>query len=159
MSEYNRAAAVDYALKWALGRNPRYLDFEDLGGDCTNFISQCIYAGNGIMNYTPIFGWYYRSLQDRTASWTGVEYLYNFLVQNREAGPFAEETKLNRLELGDVVQLGRATGDFYHSGLVCGFRYGIPLIAAHSYNVFGKPLYLYSFDTVRYLHILGVNLP
>lgn len=33
---YNRQDAVDYALKWALSRNPKYYDFKDLGGDCTN---------------------------------------------------------------------------------------------------------------------------
>ena len=51
--EYNRENAVAYAKKWAYGRNPKYYDFSDLGGDCTNFASQCIYAGSGIMNYTP----------------------------------------------------------------------------------------------------------
>ena len=55
---YRREAAVEYAKKWAMGRNPRYLDFENFGGDCTNFASQCIYAGSGIMNYTPVMGWY-----------------------------------------------------------------------------------------------------
>jgi len=33
--EYNRANAVAYAKKWAYGRNPKYYDFSDLGGDCT----------------------------------------------------------------------------------------------------------------------------
>ena len=32
------------------------------------------------MNFTPVMGWYYRSSYDRTPSWTGVEYLYHFLV-------------------------------------------------------------------------------
>ncbi len=55
---YRREAALQYAERWALGRNPRYLDFEKLGGDCTNFASQCIYTGSGGMNYTPVMGWY-----------------------------------------------------------------------------------------------------
>jgi len=37
LQAYDRAAAVAYARKWALSRNPRYYDYEDLGGDCTNF--------------------------------------------------------------------------------------------------------------------------
>ena len=40
--EYNREAAVSYARRWALGRNPAYMDYELWGGDCTNFISQCL---------------------------------------------------------------------------------------------------------------------
>ena len=42
---------IKYAKKWALSRNPKYYDFDSIGGDCTNFISQCIYAGAKIMNF------------------------------------------------------------------------------------------------------------
>ena len=154
---YNREAAVAYARKWAFGRNPKYYDFSKLGGDCTNFASQCIYAGAGIMNYTPTFGWFYKSVNDRTPSWTGVEYLYNFLVNNDGPGPFAEEVPLDKLDIGDIVQLGKATGDFYHSPVVVGFSRGRILVAAHSYDVYNKPLYSYSFEQARGIHILGVR--
>ena len=43
--QYDRAAAVTYAHTWAYRRNPDYFDFSGIGGDCTNFASQCIYAG------------------------------------------------------------------------------------------------------------------
>lgn len=155
--EYDRNAAVAYAKKWAYGRNPAYYNFENLGGDCTNFASQCIYAGANVMNYTPVFGWFYRSADDRTASWTGVQYLYNFLVNNDGAGPFAEEVDLEQLEQGDIVQLGRATGDFYHSPVVVGFSRGNILVAAHSYDAYNKPLSSYKFERVRGIHILGVR--
>ena len=56
---YDRDAAVAYARRWALSRNPLYYDFEDIGGDCTNFASQCLFAGAGVMNFTPVTGWYY----------------------------------------------------------------------------------------------------
>ena len=78
---YDRAAAVRYAHIWAYGRNPRYYDYESIGGDCTNFASQCIYAGAGVMNDTPTFGWYYINANDKAPAWTGVEYLYNFLTR------------------------------------------------------------------------------
>ena len=41
---YNRRSAVEYAHTWAYGRNPAYFDYQRLGGDCTNFASQCLYA-------------------------------------------------------------------------------------------------------------------
>ena len=89
---YDRAAAVRYAHIWAYGRNPRYYDYESIGGDCTNFASQCIYAGAGVMNDTPTFGWYYINANDKAPAWTGVEYLYNFLTRRTpSAGPFAGE--------------------------------------------------------------------
>ena len=46
MKEYSLdiKAEVNYARKWAFSRNPAYYDFENIGGDCTNFVSQCLYA-------------------------------------------------------------------------------------------------------------------
>ena len=162
IKEYDRRAAVEYARKWAFKRNPDYYNFDKLGGDCTNFASQCVYAGSGVMNYTPTFGWYYISADKRTASWTGVEYFYNFLTGNREgigdgAGPFAEQTTADKIEVGDIIQLGRANGDFYHSPVVVSVKNGRILVAAHSYDAFNKPLYSYNFAQARGIHILGVR--
>ena len=84
---YQRQKAVEYARKWALARNPAYYDFSDLGGDCTNFASQAVYAGSGVMNFTPAFGWFYRTANDRTPSWTGVEFFLQFLFRKPQRGP------------------------------------------------------------------------
>ena len=154
---YQRELAVAYARRWAYGRNPAYYDFNEIGGDCTNFASQCIYAGAGVMNYTPTFGWYYISVNDRTPSWTGVEYLYNFLVNNEGVGPFAEEVSLEKAEVGDIVQLGTATGDFYHSPVVVRVENGKIYVAAHTYDAFNRPLSSYNFAKARCIHILGVR--
>ena len=43
--QYNRTATYEYAKKWAYTRNPKYYSFDNIGGDCTIFISQCIYEG------------------------------------------------------------------------------------------------------------------
>ena len=83
---YSRLRAVLYARRWAFGRNPDYYSFDGIGGDCTNFVSQCLYAGSGVMNFTPVFGWFYKSSSDRTASWTGVEFLYNFCSPTKARG-------------------------------------------------------------------------
>lgn len=42
---YDRNKSVEYARKWALGRNPLYYNYDNIGGDCTNFISQCLFEG------------------------------------------------------------------------------------------------------------------
>lgn len=154
---YDRQAAAAYAKEWAFGRNPKFYNFNDLGGDCTNFASQCIYAGAGVMNFTPTFGWFYRSLNDRAPAWTGVEYLFNFLVANGGEGPFAEAVPLDKVEVGDVVQLGTAAGDFYHSPVVVAVRNGRIFIAAHSYDAYMRPLDSYRFYQARGIHILGVR--
>ena len=154
---YRRDLAVRYAEKWAYGRNPAYYDFSALGGDCTNFISQCLYAGSGVMNYTPEIGWYYRNINDRAPAWTGVRFLYDFLVRNRERGPYATETDADEMELGDVIQLGEGDG-FYHSLLVTGLAEDEIFVAAHTFNAYMRPLSSYRYDKARFLHIEGVYL-
>ena len=153
---YDRVAAVAYARKWALGRNPAYYDFEKIGGDCTNFASQCIYAGARVMNFTPVMGWYYRSSSDRTASWSGVQYLYQFLTNNRSAGPYARVVSQNKVESGDIVQMGSSDGHFYHSPVITSVEPTI-LVAAHTYDALDRPLSSYAYDVVRFLHIEGVR--
>lgn len=67
---YNRERAVEYANRYAFVRNPDFFDFVNLGGNCTNFISQCLYYANGVMNPTPVMGWYFYSINNRSPSWT-----------------------------------------------------------------------------------------
>ena len=153
---YNREDAVAYARQWAFRRNPEFYDFNYIGGDCTNFASQCIYAGAKVMNYTPVYGWYFRSLSDRSASWSGVEYLYNFLTTNDSVGPFARVVDEDEILPGDIIQLGRADGDFYHT-LVVTEIYPEILVAAHTNDVLDSPLSSYNYDVARFLHIEGVR--
>lgn len=152
---YDRDAAVEHARRWALSRDPRYYDFEELGGDCTNFASQCVFAGSGVMNHTPVLGWYYTSANDRTASWTGVEYFYDFLIGNRGAGPWAVEVSASQALPGDIVQLGGA-GGFYHSPVIVAVTPRI-LVCAHTYDALDRPLDTYVFARARFLHIEGVR--
>ena len=153
---YNRDATVVYARRWALSRNPAYYDFEKIGGDCTNFASQCIYAGAQVMNYTPVMGWYYRSSYDRTPSWSGVEYLYNFLINNKSVGSYACAVSENEVMPGDVVQLGTSSGNFYHSPIITSTN-PVILVAAHTFDAIDRPLSSYLYDTARFLHIEGVR--
>lgn len=153
---YNRAAAVLYARRWALSRNPAYYDFEHIGGDCTNFASQCIFAGAKVMNYTPTTGWFYRSANDRTASWTGVEYLYSFLVKNQSVGPYGHLVSAHEAQPGDIVQLGTVDGDFYHSPVIVSVSPQI-FVAAHTYDVVNQPLSSYTYGQARFIHIDGVR--
>lgn len=154
---YDRNAAVAYARTWAFERNPAYYNFEKIGGDCTNFASQSIYAGAGIMNYTPVMGWYYRSSSDRSASWTGVNYLYNFLINNKSVGPYAHVVTREEAMPGDIVQLGTRDGHFYHSPVITAVTPTI-LVAAHTFDALDRPLSSYIYDVARFLHIDGVRV-
>ena len=163
---YNRMRAVDYAKKWALSRNPLFFDFTEIGGNCTNFVSQCIYAGAPIMNYTKTFGWYYVNQNDRAPAWSGVDELYNFLIgapdfiaNNGGYGPYATDARVSeRIDLGDVIQLARADETFYHSLIITGFTDNDILVSAQSNDALDKPLSQYSYSSLRALHIEGAML-
>ena len=155
---YNRQNALTYARRWAFDRNPLYLNYTGIGGDCTNFVSQCVLAGSCQMNFTPVFGWFYLDGDTRTASWTGVEFFYNFMVDNAGVGPYAVEVGEGGVEIGDVVQLANANGDFYHTLFISDIspEEGI-LVAAHSDDALDRPLSSYNYATARFLHIVGVR--
>lgn len=162
---YNRRAAVEYAHRWAYSRNPRYYDYEEIGGDCTNFASQCLYAGSKVMNFTPTYGWYYIDANNKSPSWTGVPYFYNFLTRaEKTAGPFGAETTIEYMLPGDFVQLrfeGREV--FSHTPVIVSV--GNPptiqniLVAAHSIDADWRPVDTYPFEEIRFLHVLGAAKP
>ena len=154
---YDRQKAVQYARRWAFGRNARYLDFSGLGGDCANFVSQCLYAGGGEMNPTPVDGWYYRSAGDRSASWTSARRLYAFLTSNRGAGPYGQEVEDDLADVGDVVFMGYRNGILTHSALVVAVEGGRLYLAAHSGDAWMRPMDTYSQPVKRLVKILGVR--
>ena len=161
VKEYNRKEAIEYALKWAYKRNPKYYNFDNVGGDCTSFISQCIYAGAGIMNYKKHIGWYYNSASDRTASWSGVEFLYDFLIKNKGIGPRAIKKDIKELKIGDIVQLKFSADRFSHSLIIIdkkGNRLEDIYIATHTEDAYYRKLSTYTFQDIRFIHIKEVGV-
>ena len=158
---YNREKAVAYAHRWAYSRNPKYYNFDNIGGDCSNFVSQCLYEGCNVMNHTPDLGWYYTSASDRSAAWSGVEYLYHFLLNNSEPGPYASVLPIERAEAGDIIQLTFGGGVYTHTVIVVETG-KVPdantiLIASHTFDSDNRPLDTYEYENIRLLHIEGVN--
>lgn len=156
--EYDRAAAVAYARKWALGKNPNYYYFGGIGGDCTNFVSQCLLAGGGIMNFDYVNGWFYISQADRSPSWTSVAYLHEFLLRKAKSpGPFAEEMDIAKLQLGDLIQLRQNQFGFNHTLIISNIVGGQIYVCAHSDAALDRPLDDYTFNQALGLHIEGVQ--
>ena len=154
--KYNREKVVQYAKKWAYERNPKYYNYDNIGGDCTNFISQCIFAGSGVMNYTKTTGWYYKNANDKSPSWTGVEYLHKFLVNNKGAGPVGIETSKDNIEIGDIAQLSFDGNIFAHSLVIIRKESndldGI-YIATHTFNAYNRKISSYQYKKIRFIHI------
>ena len=161
VKEYNRKKAIEYATRWAYKRNPKYYNFDSVGGDCTSFVSQCIYAGANIMNYKKHIGWYYNSSLDRTASWSGVEFLYNFLIRNKQIGPRGEIVDINNLQIGDIIQLKFLENRFSHSLIIVNKK-GNTLdeiyIATHTEDAYYRRVSTYNFEDIRFIHIRDVGI-
>ena len=161
---YDREHALRYARAWAFSRNPLFYNFTEIGGDCTNFVSQCVLAGSCVMNFTPDFGWYYLSPDDRAPAFTGVEYFWDFFTGapafasvNGGVGPFGREVTRGEVVPGDAVQLGGEEGGYYHTLLVTGLSFEGLLVAGHSGDAYDRPLYTYNAARLRFLHIEGVR--
>ena len=158
---YDRRAAVEYAHRWAYRRNPIYYDYEGIGGDCTNFASQVLYAGSRVMNFTPTFGWYYIDANQKSPSWTGVPFFYNFLLRGSMTdGPYGIEVPIDYILPGDFVQLNFDGTRYGHTPVIV--ETGNPptfentLVAAHSEDADWRPISSYRFQNIRFIHILGV---
>ena len=161
---YQNVRAVEYARTWALSRNPLFTDFTGRGGNCTNFVSQCVLAGSCVMNRTPDFGWYYVSEADRAPAWSSVEYFYDFMTgvpafasQNGGIGPFAVEVPRRNAVPGDVVQYADEEGDWYHTVIISAIENGEIYVCAHSNDALDRPISSYNFANARFLHIRGVR--
>lgn len=162
VEDYNRTEAIQYAHKWAFKRNPAYYNFEKIGGDCTNFVSQCLFAANGTMNFVRDTGWYYSDTSDRAAAWSGVEFLYNFLTSNEAEGPFGREVEINDIVAGDIIQLKFFGMDRFSHTLLVIETGAYPSIentkvATHDNDCDYFPVKGYNYENIRFIHIDGVR--
>ena len=159
---YDRKKAIQYAQNWAYKRNPQYYNFDNVGGDCTSFASQCIYAGSKIMNYSKQNGWYYINGNNKSPSWSGVEFLYNFLVQNNSIGPYGYEANQNEIELGDIAQLSFDGSKFSHSLVIVKIENKTDsnqiFISSHTFDSFNKKISEYNYEKIRFIHIEKVRM-
>ena len=144
ITSYSPSAATNYAKKWAGNENssssdyhksnPNYIYFSD--GDCTNFGSQCLYAGKVPMSGKPASPypginssttkWYYAefnqltSCDELTTSWCRVVDFNKYFTNKAYKYTYKTRSSLvSKCELGDVIQLAhKTTGEPYHTIII-----------------------------------------
>jgi len=129
-SNFNITEACNYAETFALKSNPNYKSFENIGGDCTNFVSQILYTGG--VKQTKTWSPY-------TNSWVRAEDLYLYLTTNKLATKLPNKNSLSK---GCLIQFYTPQiGRFFHTGFI---TYELPnndyLYCCHSYNKLNYPL-------------------
>lgn len=154
---YKRDEAVSYARKWALSSNPNFYHFGGIGGDCTNFVSQCLLAGGAKMNFS-YNGWFYINSYNRSPSWTAVNSFQNFLFRDKEIGPFGKIEKLESLEIGDLIFLQQNPIRFNHSLIISKIEGKEIYVCAHSDDSLDRPLSSYKFLKTQGFHIEGIRI-
>lgn len=137
-NRYRRDLAVSYADLWWNKANPQYEEFDS---NCTNYVSQCIFAGDVPMLYTNRRdnGWWYKGRQQGkewwSYSWAVSKSLASFLMKSRKQGLQAVEvSQASDLELGDVIVYDW-NGDtrYQHTTIVTAFdAKGQPLVNANT---------------------------
>jgi hypothetical protein len=170
---YNRNGAVAYAHKYALTPNPGYYYFPS--NDCTNFVNQAIHHGSNAEEIgSGTFGWYYNSGTDYSASWSEVNFLFDFITQpyfNARGPEGCQYYYATQTEAGDLVQFewgpdNDTNGDalWDHTAIIVS-KYTPPndpgnpyiYIAQHSDNLDNHPLNVVIYQSIRFLHIERID--
>lgn len=122
---YSASTAVAYAKKWATSTNPAY---PRDGNDCTNFISQAVFAGGWTMaggscdDRKDDGAWWYGDSQcwyprvHRSYTWGGAQNFFNF---TNSSGRGKAAARISDLDLGDVLQVAH-DGHVGHTTMVTG---------------------------------------
>lgn len=142
-SYFDIQKACNYAESFALDPNPQYKSYDNIGGDCTNFISQILSYG-GIKENSF---W-----KPYTHSWIRVQELYSYLINNKIAYNMKSADNLYK---GCIIQFYTPQkGYFFHSGFITHELEDDYLYCCHSYNKLNYPLsaiYPIIYPTIRSL--------
>jgi len=134
---YDREAARAYADAWWNGANPKYRRF---AVDCTNYVSQCLFAGGLPMDYTGRrdSGWWYEGYaggaERWSFSWAVSHSLCLYMSVQSRPPRGAKKTDPRELAVGDVIFYDwDGDGRWQHTAIVTGHdREGWPLVNAHT---------------------------
>ncbi|NUM44712.1 MAG: amidase domain-containing protein [Anaerolineales bacterium] len=167
---YSGSSARSYAAQYWNTTNPPY--YIGLSSDCTNFVSQCIYKGEGKTppdtsgmanpnNGDYYNDWYYVWNNSGSVPWINVGNQYTFITGNTSRiGPYGSSTaSFCNARVGDVVQLQSASG-WFHEGIIVGKDnpcYGPQSLyaAAHTTNRWNYNLYNWTMYAMRFIRING----
>lgn len=125
---YDRQKAAAYARQWVGVRNGSWPDYSRNGGNCQNFVSQCLLAGGIPMDVCRpgIWKWYGSTPNNlpqaagRSAAWSAVSEFLEYARDNTGYGlAAAVDAPYYTGRVGDVIHLGTA-GRWRHTVLITG---------------------------------------
>jgi hypothetical protein len=140
---YDRYKAIKYADAWWNSYNSEYREFTV---DCTNYVSQCLFAGGGPMSHTGRRdrGWWYKHAEGQGDQWSyswAVAHSLRWYLPTSKSGLRAEEVfSAKELKLGDVICYDfDGDGKWQHNTIVTDHdAMGEPLVNAHTTNSYHR---------------------
>lgn len=170
-NSYDREAALAYAKAYIVERNPQWTDYSGRGGNCQNYVSQSLLAGDIPMDTTgsAIWKWYGAEVsnngsnQGRSSSWTGVDQFVQYAENNQGYG-LAADTSLSfgSGEAGDILAMG-TEGDYRHAVMISEIVQDSNgntvdyLVYSNTSNLENYPASLYGYPEVQLIKVLGWN--
>lgn len=173
--DYDTEAALDYAMTWVdaieVERNDAYGSYDRYGGNCNNYISQCLFAGGIPMDSDGDnkWKWYGEEVNldevdwGRNPAWTGVEEFYTYASENDGYGLVAlVDENVYSGSIGDVLQYGQ-NGDWLHSVIITDVitdsdgKMADYLINSNTTDRINYPASAYGYSELRLIKILGWN--
>ena len=124
-AQYNVTEAVNYAKKYWSNYNPNYPNCNDIGGDCANFVSQCLYAGGIPQDSTWKVG---------TSAW---QYCPSMVAYFRDTKHYKviDYAQASDIKIGNpVFYWNNNYGKWSHVAICTGFSGSTPLVTAHNNN-------------------------
>ena len=132
--KYNREKAVAYAMKWWNRNNPAFPIFSV---DCTNYVSQCLYAGGAPMWGAPNreTGWW-SDITNWSLSWSVAHSFYWYFLSEPRGIQAVEVKSPTELYVGDVICYDfQGDNRWDHVTIVVDKnKDGTPLVNAHTDN-------------------------
>ncbi len=126
-SGYDPASAAAYARQWGGSRrNPAYNDYTGSGGDCMNFVSQCLRAGG-----LELGG----DWQPYTSSWVGVP---SFVRAMQARGyQVIENPTADQIYPGNpVIYEWKGKNYWGHATICIGYNSnGVPIVTGHTRDI------------------------
>lgn len=147
LATYNSGLAIDYATRYYSNYNSNYSNWSSYGGDCANFVSQCLYAGGKSMKGTPgsssssanFSNWFSSGSAANTSyvssTWRGADAFRNYWQVN--ATSYKKFTSVSTSSwnygyTGDAISLLNSNGRAYHTMIIVGYANPDFILAAHS---------------------------
>lgn len=142
-SSYSPSDAVDYAETYYKNYNSNYPDWSEYGGDCANFVSQCLYAGGKSMkngSATDFSKWFSSgnstNRDNVSSTWRGADAFKHYWKVN--ASKYKKFTSFDGAFdygwRGDAVSLLSSNGRAVHTLIIVGYDSGDLVYGAHTRN-------------------------